>query len=416
MRLHRRYRVGQFETALFDANLAALSVGKMTAAAFLTATGLTFTRSSTSTVQTSLNALLAGVAVNEVCIGNAGYGIGAVVQQNVRQLLSGGTGTSPRQIEAAAGWGIGTSSEIYPHTDSPDGSGTGCTQINAQAGEYSPYGAGGAANQCFSSWQVGNNATHNDSIQQVWNDGTPASGIVTNDTHAHVWERYVTLSGAVGRAFYAAVDSRDYSAVGGQAAQHRILHVDYAQLEAGNWASEAIPTALARRRPDRFGVSAAGKIGTGGVVNFYAKFIPKFNSTDLVYYNATDILGGAQAQQYFLTRTDGNVTIYQDAVTKKLVVAINGAPAATTNVMTFLRGEIVELQIRAGGGATSIAKYRRNGGAWVNLGLANFAGVVAAAGTFGFFNAVNLADDTNTLSFPAWIQRIMFLPATTDVT
>lgn len=417
MRLHRRYRVGQFETALFDANLAALSVGKMSAAAFLAATGLTFTRSSVSTVQTSENALDATPGVNEVCIGNAGFGVGAVIQQNVRQLLAGGTGTSPRQIAVAAGWLAGTSSApVYPFADSPNGSGTGCTQIDCAAGQYAPYGSGGGTNQCLSSWQRSDNAAANGDMQQVWNNGDPTSGIVVTRAASNTWGRIFVPNGAAGRTYYDVIDSRDYSGVGGQTARNRVLRVDYAQLEAGDWPSEAIATALARRRPDRYSVAAAGKIGTGGIVNLYLKFIPKFSSSMLVYYNATDILGGPQAQQYLLTRTDGNVTVYQDATTKKVVVAVNGVPAASTSDLTYTRGDIVELQLRVGGGSTTIAKYRRNGGAWSNLGLPNFAGIIATAGTFGFFDAVLVPDDGNTLSFPAWIQQIKFLPPSTEVT
>ncbi len=400
---------------LFEADFASLANGGHTAASFLTATGLTFTRASGSTVQTSASALTPTTGTDYACVGSLdGTSKGLVIQQNVKSYVGTSTGASPRNLTIE--WAAGSSTvNTYPYADSPDGSGTGCTRCNVSSGGYAPYGdphGGTTANRwCFSSWQRSKDSATNGNMQQGILAATPGDGTQTTRAATNTWGRVVTPKGTASLRYYDTIDARDYSASGGDTAQARDILVDYVNLEAGDWASEAIPTGLSRRANDRLKHTDGASLVDGGRLRFYAKFYPKFSSSQDVYYDGSGASGTA-AHWYLWSYGSGSYARI-DATTKKLEVKIGAsAELVSANQFTWTRGEAVEIYIEVGANVASVAMWKHASGDWFDLSLGTETTSLAPSGDFYLF--ANDAGSTNGDSgqLPCWLDSVIFYSST----
>lgn len=395
---------------LYDYDFSGLSLGGHSAASFLTATGLTFARSTTSTVQTSASTLVAGVAIDAACIGATdGTKKGLVIQHNVRNLVGVIAGAaSPRNLNTE--WAAGTSVVVtYPFADSPDGSGTGCSRANVSSNGFAPFGdpfgATSTTRHVFSSWQRSVNSASNGAMQQVIIASVPGDGTQTTRAASNTWGRIVTAKGTAALRYFDTVDGRNYTASGGQAAQARDILVDYIQLERSDFATEAIPTALTRRGNDRVSHATGSRFANGGRMRLYMRFYPKHASTSDVYFDGSGAQGTAGS--WYLWSYGSNSYARINASTKRLEVVIAGGTTRTsTNAFSWAALDDVELYLEVGGNVASVASYRVNSGAWNALALPTETASVAPSGAFSLMmnDAGSSTGDSGQL--PCWLRRV----------
>lgn len=396
---------------LFDFDFSTLSAGPISQATFLSTTGLNFSRSTASTVQTSDSTLNETPATNNACIGNrtgTSTNAGLVIQQNTFNLLGSAGDASPRNLTVA--WAGGTMTSLGGQSQSPDTSGTGCSSATGGSGTFSNYGVGATSSaRCFSSWQRSIDQTSNGNMFQV--DITtypPAAGnVFTARSANNTWGRIITPkpNGVAGQ-YLAICDCRDYSGIGGDVAQARSVYVDYIQLEDGVFATEAIPTGQTERRNDRCSyASASDFVSIDNQIKTYYKFTPKFSSSMEVGWRITGSAG--TVSKYYLWSIDANNYAYINATDLKLYVKIaGGTETISTNAISFSQFDIVELYLAVGGNIASIAKYKLNGGSWVDLSLATITNTPApGAVAIGLLFNVSSADNVDTGTLPCWFHK-----------
>ena len=392
----------------FYVDFSTLALGGMSAASFASATGLTFSRSTVSTVQTSDSTIDSSPAINAACIGDrtTGGSRGLVIQHNTRNALAG----NPRDL--TAGWATGTATTTAAFAAGPDGS-TAATRTNVTAGQYAPYGSVlTSARYCFSSWQRSTSAT-NGTMQQGWLTAAPGDGIQVRRAQTTTWGRLALPNGAVSRQYFDVSDGRDYSGSGGDAAVARDVLVDFMQREAGDFPTEAVTTSNAYRANDVLSIASGSSIVTASSrVRFYAQIIPKFASTSQVFYDGSTSGGPAASAAWYLFSWGANGQNYAkilDADKKLYVKIANGTEAVSTNAVSFLSTDVVEFDIEVGNSVASVARYRKNGGGWIDLVLSTISNVPAPlAGVGILYNDFGTAG-SDSGQFPCWLQRVAFL-------
>lgn len=392
---------------LLNLDFSGFTLGGMAAASFLSATGLTFVRSTASTVQISASTLDETPGVDYACIGNLNGTIkGLVIQQNTRNGLSGTT--SPRNLGNA--WSGGTQSITYPFADSPDTTVTGCSRTAGASGTYSNFGvAASNTRRYFSSWQRSFNVLSNGDMQMGWIANNPGDGLQAVRLANNTWARIGIANGVFASQYFTVCDARDYSGSGGQTARARDVLVDYIQYELGDFPTEAIPTALAYRKNDRISYTTGSNLIQNSRVKFNTTFYPKHASTMDVYYDASSSFSGASAAWY-LWSFNGTGTDFAriDASTKRLSVKLaNGTTVTSTNSVSWSQYDLVEIDMEVGNNIASVARYRVNGGGWTDLVLATVAGAAVPAGAFTFF-ASDIAgvDNIDSGHLPCWLSSI----------
>jgi hypothetical protein len=397
---------------LLDVDFTALALGGHSAASFLTATGLTFARSTGSTVQTSDSALVSGLGTDVACIGNRTSDDtkrGLVIQHNAQNILgSGSNNASPRDITNS--WSAGSgSTNTYPYADSPDGSGTGCSRCNVTSGGYNPYGnVSSATRRTFSAWLRSKDSATNGDMQMGWHDSVAGDFKATAATASNTWARFSIAKNDASAAhtYINTIDARDCSGVGGQTARARDNLVDYIQHEPGDFVTEAIPTGNTRRSCDILSYSSASGLCDEGRFEFYAKFSPKHASTMGVLYDGSGGSGTA-AGWYLWSTSSGSDYAYIKDSDKKLYLKVNsGTEISSTNAISWSQYDVVEVEIHAGANVASLARYRRNGGPWNNLVLATVSASMAPSGALTFFSNAAGSATADSGALPSWVHRL----------
>lgn len=434
------------EPPLFDFDFTTLALGGHSAGSFLTATavgnpaGLTFTRSTVSLVEINDGVgafpIDSTPGVNYACIGNRTTTLskrGLVIEHRVSQLLGAPADNSPRDLTVS--WSVGSHIAAGGSTTGgvtaipgADGiaapTGVGCSSVGVPPpiptfdGYYGPYAnTFGGTRTCFSSfqrsWGVGDT-----SMQQEMNDGTPSSNDrVTVRAASLDWGRLVTLKGADALTVFTPVEGRDFSACGGQIQTSRYVYVDYVLFQSGNFPTTPIATGGTNREDDRLSYATGSDlIAANNQVRFRALFSPMHDTTDQVMYNVD--ANGTAAIAWFLWSWGTEATNYayiRDSDKKLCVRIASGTQAVSTNAVAWTRYDVVEIFVAVGGGVASVAKYRVNGGAWVDLVLGTIADTPAPGA-----NPIRILSniDPATIVFPTadrgqlpcWLHRVTFYP------
>lgn len=399
-----RFLIAGASNIIFNADFSPFAVGPKSASSILTDTSLAFTRSTASTVQTSSSTINNTPAINDGCIGSINGTVkGLVIQPNTRNQL---TTTQPRDLNS---WNTGSGATITTNfAAGPDGQ-VLADRANVASGGFGPYSTNGTASeQCYTSWQ---RSVTTSTMQMAENNGSEnVSPAICFNTGANTtWARLKLNNNGVSLQNFTAIETRTTTAVGGTITQARDVIVDYQQYELGSYPTEVIGTGNVARGNDRLYAAYGGNLIDSGKVRFYAKFYPKHASTQTVYYDS-GFFGGAVSAQ-FLWSFGGAANINYakiDNSSKKLVVRLNNGTAITsTNTVSWSQYDQVEINIEVGSNSTSIARYALNGGAWVNLILANIVDVPICTGTFSFFfneAITTLTQDTGQL--PCWLSQI----------
>lgn len=406
---------------LLDADFTALNLGGYSASSFLSATGLTFTRSSTSTVQTSDTTLKDGLATNEAAIGNrttTPSKTGLVIQQPTFNWLSAPS-TTNRDLTTT--WISGSGATVTKnYAVGPNGLAVppdaGCSRVAVTSGGYGPYGSSfPGTRSCFTSWQRSVNPASNGDMMMICNQGA----INSNAKHAirlasNTWARLQISTVGVTFSAFTTVDTRDYTVAGGQAAKARDVQVDYVHLEAGDFPTEAHPS-NSRREGDKISVSNGGTlVATDGQIRFYAKFSPKHASSMQVYYNGSGSSGTSAGWYLFSWGTNQQNYAYIKDSDKKIYVKIaNGTEVATSVAMSWSQYDEVEVFLAAGSNNASDVRYRVNGGSWTPLSLPTVSNIPAPGinPVAIFYNDYVSVATNDTGQLPCWLHRVTFYRA-----
>lgn len=358
---------GPAPPAKLDVDFSALALGGHDAASFLSATGLTFTRATTSRVQTSSSAVSTSVATDAACIGASnGSNKGLVIQPSTFNLVGATPGdNSPRNLTTA--WTAGTASTTTAQTGA-DGT-AAATRVNAGSGGYGPYsGTGALANYCFSSFQ---RSTASDDMIMGWTDGTipyASPSLATlragNAAFGRLWLASLAEDSLT---YFTTVEGRDTSARGGAAAAAHDVVVDFVQFERGSVPTEPIPTGQTARAVDVLKTTKGeDQISADGTLRFYVAFYPKFAANKTVYAdNGTNF---TILDYWYLWAWDANNYARINATTRKIEVRIDGSTYTSTGTVGWAADDLVELWIVAGGGEDTASFIQVNGDGWFKLG------------------------------------------------
>lgn len=393
-----------------DVDFTGYTLGPMSAAAFLTASGLTFTRTTTSTVQTSASALDSTPAINDACIGDKGIGRGLVLQQNTWNRVGAANDNSPRDLTVS--WTPGTATVTAAYAAGPDGvaPGVGCSRTNGTSGQYAPFGSHlNTDRYTFSSWQRSKDSATNGNMQQVWITSVPGDGIQVTRAASDTWARLQLSKGTTSRQYFDVCDGRNYTASGGDAAAARDVLVDYIQYEAGDFTTEAIPKGRTLRSNDALSyASGSNLIAANGQIKFYAKIITKFASTNQVYYDGTGGFPTVSAAWFLFSFGANNYAKIKDSDKKLYVKIAGGTEVASTNAISFALNDVVEFDVQVGNNVASVARYKINGGSWVDMVLATIPDVPSPGGAVSLFRDDSVAVTADTGQPPCWLQHIKF--------
>jgi len=394
---------------LFSADVSELAVGKHSAASFLAATGLTFTRTTASLVETAPGVIDKTPAINDVCVGDLssnGTKRGVVNQQNVRGLIF-----HPRNLNGT-GWPAGFLTTVtQPAVASPDGT-TPTNKADTSSGGYTNFADTDSVPppKCLSAYLRSVNPTGGDQQLVLTPDG--ATGVIANGVSSQVWARFVASNTGAARRYACVSDCRDYSGAGGQSARARIVYADYFLLVKGGWAPTPIATITglwpSGYRDADFARILDGSVWTNGeTVSFRATLFPMFPSTMTVEYEGQS--GAGTSSKWMLwdagTGAPDTFQAFIHPTTKKLTLIIDGVSHASTEALSWVIGDRFEIFMLAGNGEATVAKYRKNGGAWIPLTIASFADpAIFPAEPAAVFRSVSADPDGDVQAFPCHWQ------------
>lgn len=394
---------GKPVVGIINVDFSTLSSGGMTAGSFLTNTGLTFTRSTVSTVQTSSQALDVTPGVDYACVGSSdGIKKGLVIQQNTRNRLGFGSSGNTMPRVYTSGWTAGTAAVTSNYALGPDGTNNG-TRIVASSNQFSPYYSRGESPSCVSSWQKST------SKSLVWATSVNTAGAVAVGSGTSNWERlFISGDPTVPGGVQIPVDCRNWAAVPpGTSPAARDVIIDYFQYELGGFPTECIITGDTYRAPDILTyTSGSSLITSDGRIRFYCGIYPKFTSTMSVQYDGPSAVSSASDMYLFSWGTTSYAKISNSD--RKLRVKISaGVEATSTNAVSFTQYDLLEFYISVGSSTTSVAKYRINGGAWSSLILSNISDVPAPPGAIQFFSNSNGTIGGDNGGFPCWVKSLI---------
>lgn len=351
---------------------------------YLAACGLTLTRASSATVQTSASTLVtSGIAVDDPRFGSNGTASGLVIEE-------GRTNSAKDcQDRSTVSWNAGTGTPTYNYATGPDGLVLSDRDVCASAafGRYQTVAVAASTVYAVSQWArrgvIGVAGSNGLSLSDATNTGSLESALA--DAWGRVSTQFTTAAAATALT-YAPVEGR---AVYGLTAQARDTVTDLVQVEAGRFPTEAIITAgaTATRSPERLALASSSSVVIGGRLCLEICVTAKMASTD---YTGT---------QAYLWSIDGNNQCYVDKATGKLFVLCNGASFSTPTNPTWNAGDSVCFWVEAGGGALqTVVKYRVNGGATVTLGTSGSPQAKLSTGP------LELANYITGRQFSGWFQ------------
>ncbi len=403
--------------ALFDFDFTTLALGAHTAASFLTATavdnpaGLVFTRDTISTVQTSDTTLDKTPGINEACIGNRTAILskrGLVLQGLTFQRFGDAAvpNNSPNNIQTtgAGRWTPGTAGSTAVYDAMLESTTLNVPAVGGGApagGGYSNYATilSSTAPTCFSFW--------GDATRAKVSDGTTAVFAVQQGSKG------VIRKGSLIATTFVFIEDRTFYGFTGSGYGPRVFH--HAQYEHGDFPTESISTGQTARRSDRLSYATGSDlIATNGQIKFFARFAPKFASTQQVNYSASSTALWQDGFHLFswgaVLATPANYAFIKDSDKKLRVKLAGGSEYTSTNAMSWSQYDDVEVFVALGNNVASVAKYRVNGGAWIDLVLATIADVPApsTAAIHFFINSVvtHASGASDTGALVCWLHRL----------
>lgn len=349
------------------AQIAALTAGSISAGALLAlgSGGLVLTRASGATVQKSASTLESGIGVDVPRVYNAGAGSLLLIEETRTNLV-----TRAREFNNGFTWTGAAVSTGYvsDETTGPDGAssadGLGGTssgyarylQITASSGKYTA-----------SLWRK---TRISDGTHQ-WTFG-PATGAgeIDSSTTTAAWERRSKThdAGASANPYMCQAAGTGWSAA--CAAVANVVHLDFAQIEAGAFPTSAISTtgSTAARSGERLYHATPASLIDSGRLSLAFSIRPLGSSSE---YSANMRLWTIDSSNY----AEINFS------TRAISVVIGGVTRTLGTVLpTWARGDLLDVFVPAGGGSLpTTGKARVNGGGVTDLGSGAAQGTVSGS-------------------------------------
>jgi hypothetical protein len=319
--------------------------------AAMTAMGFTLTRPSTATVQTGPSAVVTGIAADVVRVGNGGYGQGVCLEEERTNLAL--------QSQTIDAWSNNAASVTSNTTVAPDGTTTAdYVDQTVNLGPYDINEATTAAGltKSVSTWyryratQPGKTSYLGSALDNTYKFTLPRTSDLVwyKESATHVAMTTVQLRPWILRGTPAFTDEAQ-------------LDVWGVQVETGRFPTEYIPTTAASTVRSKDQLVYNGDLVSNGRIAMEFKFIPKVSSVEHVAAAATMILWQASTSpfDFIAIGTAANAHIIRNSV---------AAYNSNTTLMTWARGDVIEMFVEGGGGVlASRAWYRKNGGATIAL-------------------------------------------------
>lgn len=357
---------------------------------YLAACGLTLTRASSATVQTSASTVVtSGIGVDDPRVGDAGYGRGLVIEE---------ARTNSCDTSNPSSWGVSFATQS--NVTGPDGA-TSASRLNDTDAVNTGFAAKTisytAATQYIAScWMLPEaSSPANSTFSFNTNDNGPSVS-VTRPTGLGAWARYVGATYVSG-----AGPSSNFSIVPAYAAAAHTGACSFAlfQRENGKFSTEAIVTAgaAATRNADRVVVDATRLIRSGRIrVSLRVALKGSIGGSN--DYSADPYLWRYDASNYAtIDRTTGAVT-----------VVIAGGSYTTASGLTASAGNVIDYWIEAGGGsASTVVQARKSTDNGVTFGAVTTLGTGAAQGTHPSATSMDLLSNAGSSGhLSAWVHRV----------
>jgi len=397
-------------------NLTTLPPGGISASAFVAATGLdSFTRaagnpvSMKDTVQISSTKLSGSIEPNYARIFSnavtAPFGMGLLIEQGIQNQLNG----SDSPVSINSGWtasGAGTQTTNY--AEGPSGSISNASRLNIPSVSVSNYYALGSDTTdryVFSMWHRSRDAT---TIGNMQTNIVNAVGTIYGAFTRAASDNWAIMSASTGGKSWKTIiplSCKDLTPSGGYAAAPKDVLVDYMQLERGDF-----PTSCVSRGKGIPGQRERDVVSwtlpmLDSRVRYYARFKPIFTSTSSVYYNNASTPTAQSSWTIFESATPANYLRINDS-DKKLVCSFNGgAPVTSTNAISFLKYDDVEILVEAGNNVATTLSYRVNSGSWTDLAMANITQDPTLSSPFRL-----MTGESGGASFPCILEELRAYP------
>jgi hypothetical protein len=345
--------------------------------------GLTFTRASDATVQTSQNTVVTnGIGVNAPRVGNAGYGKGLVIEEPRTNLVVFSRDTT------GLFWSAGTGEFTASYATSPDGT-NNASRHKLDITEFGRYVVStsslvGAA-YTFSEWVRTADAS----------PGYVQMGVGFGDVQFSVsalnsgsWQR-ISKKAAISDGSWSYMTAQDGRALTDGTARAVDAVCDLFQIEAGKFATEAIVTtgSYGTRSGDRLRIDSTSRFVRDGRMYVELQFIPKANQSDL---------GSGERAMLYINSTN---YISIDSSSGTIVVMVAGSFVGSNTNVTFNAGDIVRIYLEVGNGRSTIWT-KVNDSAAVDRSDSTIMGSWPASSAMDIFNS-NAGSQVN-----VWLQSI----------
>ncbi len=378
---------------LLSADIDSLPVGAMSAAAFLAATGLGYGQEAPTapsglgpTVQTSASTLVfVGLGANVVSIGDSGSGRGAVCQPKCRNFANV---NDTRNINTSGYTGAVGSTYPYLTHPGPDGLflSNHINGANNNVSNYISFGSASVAARhfCASEWlqpTPGGAGTPVQTATLRFNSAVATLVAYGTATPPATWQRVALALDSWDTAAFFPVDGTTEVGNGGVGAGSRDMLFDCIQIDGNDFASEYLDGGNANtiRERDRFFWPAnSGYVAIDGSISFYTRFVAKHATTHLPYADSTSLAAQTvQPYQYLCWMGTAPETAYLrinvgtgTAWRLEAYHSADGAAVVSSSSIAWAKDDIVEVFVKFGGGAPTIAKWRVGlTGAWNLFGL-----------------------------------------------
>lgn len=361
------------------------------AQAYLSARGASLTRASAATVQTSASTVYTAIGVDQPRVGL--YGL---VVEEAR------TNRVPVSRDRTS-WTAGGFTYTADYAVSPDGTAMAPRNYGASGGfgRYVSPSVSSSTTYIATQWARRGVLGVASSIGHYIQDGTTAAGAAATHDLTDSWARYatptLTTGGTTTGMTYSACEGR---ALLGLSASARDAVVDFAQVEAGKFATEAIITtgAAATRAADKLS-TLSSRVVRDGRIGIELEFTPKAATL------AEQIDAAGWNRQLHIANALHYTSL--DCNTGKITVSIGGSFTTGTG-LTHAAGDTHNLWIEAGGGSLVTRIVWRKKSAGGSYGAATVLGTSGApqgahtsAGNCHF-----MADSSGNYYLTSWLQRI----------
>lgn len=388
--LRRQRGVPIIWSADFTALPLSTSANAATLRAALSAMGLTFTRASSATVQTSASEVVtAGIGVDDPRVGNGGYGQGLVIEEARTNDIAG---YYPR----ASTWGWASWDPVAGSNDqeaagtAPDGTSNAHRWTATSAGVYGTANTvtAVAATYALSAWGKRASGASSTFGWRVSKDGNTVHPGLMAAGYDGTWKRssgvYTTTAGS----FVVGEDIR--AGVGPTTGLCDVYDWGF-QLENGKFPTELILTtgATATRAADRLSVTST-RIVQSGRIGIEVTFVPKGLVADMNNPRFFQINGTGADTLYLFSATPGSGELI-----------LGGTVRAFAGHPVWAAGDVVQMWIEGGGATAGLVATRINGGAATKSVLAAHA--VSASST-GVTSLMAITGGTSVVS--SWTQSV----------